>query len=97
MAAKCRDKKIDYIYERLIEDLKRREEDKKERIVRAIKRKEQKETELAIIKKRAEKLECELKKGPSGEVWMVKWNKIELGEYYRSALSYHIEILTRGI
>ena len=60
--------------------MKRREEDKKERIERAIKRKEQRETELAIIKKRAEKLECELKKGLSGEVWMVKWNGIELGD-----------------
>ena len=86
IAANCRDKKIDYIYERLKEDLKRRVKDKKERIERAIKRKEQRETELAIIKKRAEKLECELKKGPSGEVWMVKWNRIELGEYYRPGL-----------
>ena len=86
IAANCRDKKIDFIYERLIEDLKRREEDKKERIERAIKKKEQRETELAIIKKRAEKLECELKKGPSGEVWMVKWNGIELGEYYGPGL-----------
>ena len=66
--------------------MKIREKDKKERIERAIKRKEQRETELAIIKKRAEKLECELKKGPSGEVWMVKRNGIELGEYYSSGL-----------
>jgi hypothetical protein len=39
IAANCRDKKIDFIYERLTEDLKKREEDKKERIERAIKKK----------------------------------------------------------
>ena len=85
ITANCRDKKIDYIYERLIEDLKRREEDKKERIERAIK-KRTKRNRTCNNKKRAEKLEYELKKGPSGEVWMVKWNGIELGEYYGPGL-----------
>ena len=44
--ANCRDKKIDYICKSLIEDLKRREVDKKERIERAIKIKDKEKQNL---------------------------------------------------
>ena len=91
IAAKLQRKKIDFIYGRLIEDLKRRDEEKEERIEKVKWKKDQRETELAIIKKRAEKLKYGLAKGPRRGVWMVKWNGIELGEYQGPGqLSYHI-------
>lgn len=82
MVANCWRKKVDYIFQRMKEDLQRKAETREERKNLQKSKERNRILEINIIKKRAQYFEGFLKRTKKrGDVYWAKWKEIELGEY----------------
>ena len=82
MVANCWRKKVDYIFQRMKEDLQRKAETREERKNLQKSKERNRILEINIIKKRAQYFEGFLKRTERrGDVYWAKWKEIELGEY----------------
>ena len=77
---KCWKKKLDYLFNRMIELFKKKEQNysKKEKQKQ---KKKQRRMELKVIENRASYLQTYLKKTEKGETYSLKWKQIDIGEY----------------
>ena len=81
LKANCFHRKMNFIFNRLLETYGIRERKKIERKKEQKMKKEQKELEKKIIELRASKLEFYLRQTEKGEIFSAKWNNKEIGDY----------------
>ena len=79
--ADCWKRKINYIYQRLWEELRLKEQRRKNKIKENKDQKKQKELEKKIFIQRSKKLNVELVKTEKGDVSKAKWNGKIIGDY----------------
>ena len=79
--ADCFYRKINFIYSKLWEDYQEREKRKRKRFMETKEKKEQKEMEIKVFQKRANELKVQMEKTEKGDVPMLKWKDLTIGEY----------------
>ena len=82
MKKDCHFRMINYVFQKVKEDVERKKKKQEENQQKRRNKKEQREKEIQIMKLRAQHSECKLKKIPErGEVQWMYWKDKEIGEY----------------